>query len=368
MKRQGRRCTSRSAPSPRRSRCQCRGCPPHRPQQRGAGHRQPRMTTARPPSTAGSLKGEGGDAPPSSSRRCAEGDYSFVDLTQPAFDLTDRGVEGRAPFRVPSMPSSMPSAASIAAARRCMPRCCCATTSANAMTGTPVTLVVERPDGVEYLAHHADDKGAGGRSARLRHQSRSRRAALWRIKALTDPNGDAVGETSFLVEDYIPDRIEFDLKSKTARVTAGDGVQLTVDGRYLFGAPGAGLDLEANADDRCRTPRPSRNGRTTLRPDGRTPRHRSRSMPTACRRPTSTAAPRSTCALPELPVTTKPLKADVAVRMREPGGRAVEQTVSLPVQPLQAAARHQGQFRGWRRARRPARGIRASSRSIRTAS
>jgi uncharacterized protein YfaS (alpha-2-macroglobulin family) len=42
-------------------------------------------------------------------------------------------------------------------------------------------------------------------------------------------------------------------------------------------------------------------------------------------------------ALPELPVTSKPLKADVAVRMREPGGRAVERTASLPIaaaQPL----------------------------------
>src|SRR5207244_3863440 len=41
--------------------------------------------------------------------------------------------------------------------------------------------------------------------------------------------------------------------------------------------------------------------------------------------------------LPDLPSTTRPLKADVAVRMREPGGRAVEQTATLPVkaeQPL----------------------------------
>ena len=41
--------------------------------------------------------------------------------------------------------------------------------------------------------------------------------------------------------------------------------------------------------------------------------------------------------LPELPVTTRPLKADVAVRLREPGGRAVERTASLPIvasQPL----------------------------------
>ena len=49
--------------------------------------------------------------------------------------------------------------------------------SANAMTGTPLTLVVDRPDGVEYLAHHAERHGRRCRNARHRHQSRSPRAA-----------------------------------------------------------------------------------------------------------------------------------------------------------------------------------------------
>ena len=39
--------------------------------------------------------------------------------------------------------------------------------------------------------------------------------------------------------------------------------------------------------------------------------------------------------LPDLPVTTKQLRADVSVRMREPGGRAVEQTASLPIEATQ---------------------------------
>jgi alpha-2-macroglobulin len=82
----------------------------------------------KPPHRAGPrLKGEGGAAPALLIARSGEGDYSFIDLTQPAFDLTDRGVDGRA-APAPSMPSSMPSAASTAAARRCTPPCCCATT------------------------------------------------------------------------------------------------------------------------------------------------------------------------------------------------------------------------------------------------
>ena len=46
---------------------------------------------------AGLMKGEGGQAPALVVAQSADGDYSFLDLQQPAFDLTDRGVTGRAP-------------------------------------------------------------------------------------------------------------------------------------------------------------------------------------------------------------------------------------------------------------------------------
>jgi uncharacterized protein YfaS (alpha-2-macroglobulin family) len=31
----------------------------------------------------------------------------------------------------------------------------------------------------------------------------------WRVRAFTDPKAPSVGETTFMVEDYIADRIEF---------------------------------------------------------------------------------------------------------------------------------------------------------------
>ena len=113
----------------------------------------------------------------------------------------------------------------------------------------------------------------------------------------------------------------------------GDGVQLTVDGRYLFGAPGAGLDLEATltllADA---TPFPQwKDYGFGLMDERLDPvQINAEGLPQT----DISGRAEINLRLPELPVTTKPLKADVAVRMREPGGRAVEQTVSLPVQPL----------------------------------
>jgi alpha-2-macroglobulin len=172
----------------------------------------------------GLLKGEGGDVPALVVAQSAESDYSFVDLLQPAFDLTDRGVEGRAPSGAVD--------AFVYAERGVYRRgetvhatVLLRDEKAMAMTGMPVTLIVQRPDGVEYLSTTLDDKGAGGHSHSFPINAVAQ-GGTWRIIAKTDPNGDAVGETTFLVEDYIPDRIEFDLTSKSAKATTGDGATL----------------------------------------------------------------------------------------------------------------------------------------------
>jgi uncharacterized protein YfaS (alpha-2-macroglobulin family) len=279
----------------------------------------------------GLLQGEGGDAPALVVAQSAEGDYSFVDLTQPAFDLTDRGVEGR--------PEPGAVDAFVYTERGVYRRGETVHTavllrdaSANAMTGTPVTLVVERPDGVEYSRTTLNDMGSGAATLDIKINPIAQ-GGTWRVRALTDPNGESVGETSFLVEDYIPDRIEFDLKSKTATATVGGGVQLTVDGRYLFGAPGAGLDLEATltllSDS---TPFPQWKDYVFGLMDERLDpiQINAEDLPQT----DINGHAEIDLRLPDLPVTTKPLKADIAVRMREPGGRAVEQTVTLPVESL----------------------------------
>ena len=64
------------------------------------------------------------------------------------------------------------------------------------------------------------------------------------MRAFTDPKRPPVGETTFLVEDYVPDRLEFDLASPAKSISRTTPAEVTVDGRYLYGAPAAELDLE----------------------------------------------------------------------------------------------------------------------------
>src|SRR5438270_258196 len=67
-----------------------------------------------------------------------------------------------------------------------------------------------------------------------------------RVRAVTDPKGSSVGETTFMVEDYVPERIEFDLSTKDKQIKAEAPVELKVDGHFLYGAPASGLQLEGD--------------------------------------------------------------------------------------------------------------------------
>src|SRR5204862_168432 len=115
----------------------------------------------------------------------------------------------------------------------------------NAMAGGPLTLVIERPDGVEFRRAQLPDQGAGGRSLVLPLNS-AVPTGTWRVRAFTDPKGSSVGETTFMVEDYIPERIEFDVSAKEKMIKAELPVELKVAGKFLYGAPASGLQLEGD--------------------------------------------------------------------------------------------------------------------------
>jgi len=76
-----------------------------------------------------------------------------------------------------------------------------------AVTGVPLTLVVTRSDGVEYRRNVVPDQGIGGRSLDVPIIS-SAPTGTGRVAAFTDPKRPAIGEATFLVEDYVADRLE----------------------------------------------------------------------------------------------------------------------------------------------------------------
>ncbi|KZD21387.1 alpha-2-macroglobulin family protein [Tardiphaga robiniae] len=279
---------------------------------------------------AGLAKGEGGLSPALLTVTSDKNDYAFLSLKSNAFDLSDRGVSGRA---VPA------GADAFVYAERGVYRsgetvyltALLRDGQGNAVTSGPMTLVVERPDGVEFRRAVLQDQGAGGRSLTLPLNS-AVPTGTWRVRAFTDPKAPSIGETTFMVEDYVPDRIEFDISSKDKLIKANAPVELKVDGRFLYGAPASGLQLEG---DLLVSPAANRPGFAGYQfgvadeesaSNERTPIE---GLPEADANGVATFP----VSLAKPPSSTRPQEAQIFIRMTEAGGRAVERKFVLPVAP-----------------------------------
>jgi alpha-2-macroglobulin len=279
---------------------------------------------------AGFARGEGGLSP-AMLVADGKGDYAFLSLKGPAFDLTDRGVAGRTV------------AAGLDAfvyAERGVYRtgetvyltALLRDAQGVAVTGVPVTLVVDRPDGVEYRRTVVQDQGIGGRALSLPMIS-SAPTGTYRVRAYTDPKGPSIGATSFLVEDYVPDRIEFDLASPTGKLSKATPAEVTVDGRFLYGAPAAGLDLEGEMKIKAADTRPGFAGYQFGSNDDEDAVKSEQTSLEDMPQTDDSGKASFTVTLDKMPSTSRPLEAQVTVRLVESGGRAVERNLTLPIVP-----------------------------------
>ncbi len=89
-----------------------------------------------------------------------------------------------------------------------------------AKTDLPLTLVVKRPDGVEYKRASVADQGLGGRAFAVPLLSGAP-AGKWTIDAYADPKAPGIGHAEFLLEDYVPERLDFTLEARQAGGHAG---------------------------------------------------------------------------------------------------------------------------------------------------
>jgi len=277
---------------------------------------------------AGLARGEGGLAP-AAIVASEKNDYAFLSLKSPAFDLSDRGVGGR------PVPAGLDAfvytergvyrtgeTVAVTALLR--------DARGIAAPNVPLTLVIARPDGVEYRRALVADQGLGGRSMIVPIVA-SASAGTWRIVAYTDPKRPPVGETTFMVEDYVADRIEFSLTSAAKGISPAAPAQLSVDGHFLYGAPASNLELSGEATIAAAKELPGFPGYTFGFFDDEV---------TAVRQelddlPGTDATGKATfpVRLDKVPASGRPLEAQITVRMTESGGRAVERKLTLPVTP-----------------------------------
>ncbi|MBL4928290.1 alpha-2-macroglobulin family protein [Tabrizicola sp. KVB23] len=191
---------------------------------------------------AGLTKGTGAATPALVVAKEGDQDVAFLSLQDPEFDLSDRGVEGRE--AAPPVDVFLATdRGAYRAGETVNVTALTRDTESRAIEGLPLTAVLTRPDGVEYSRALAQDAGGGGHVFALPVAGNAPRG-VWRLDMYADPNDAALTSQTFLVEDFLPERIDFTLALPETPVRLGETPDLKVDARYLFGAPGADLAVE----------------------------------------------------------------------------------------------------------------------------
>ncbi|PYE85320.1 alpha-2-macroglobulin family protein [Phyllobacterium leguminum] len=278
----------------------------------------------------GLARGTAGLTPAVLTAKDGESDYVFLDLTRAGFDLSDRGVTGRP---VPGAIDIMAwTERGIYRAGETVHATALSRDHAGmAVENLPLTFVFMRPDGVEDRRMVSGGAALGGHVVELPLPQNAMRGT-WHMRIFTDPKMPAISDTAFLVQDFVPDRIAFDLTSDAKEIATGKPARVNVDGRYLYGAPAAGLTLEGEVNLKTTRERMAYPGYLFGLADDEA---EEASRIDLGQLPVLDANGKASfdVNIDETPSTTRPLLANVVVRMRELGGRAVERSLVLPVVP-----------------------------------
>ncbi len=194
----------------------------------------------------GLMRGEGGDAPLLVTARAGEGDYNVLRLSGPELVLDERGVAGRAvPAKADAYlytergvyrPGETVHLSVLLRDR-----------SARAMGEVPLTLKITRPTGTLLKTMLMTGDTLGGYLYKI-PLSPAALAGGWWVEAFLDPEGEPVGQASFQVEDFVPQRVALSVETGKDTLTVDEPVALTAQGTFFYGPPAAGLMTSGGID------------------------------------------------------------------------------------------------------------------------
>jgi alpha-2-macroglobulin len=280
------------------------------------------------------FNGKGGDEPVVVMAYGSDGDFSFLDLRRAAFDLTDRGVGGRAtPGPIDAFlytergvyrPGETVQSVTLLRDRL------------GAAVSAPLTLIATRPDGMEFarttVAGASLAAGTAAWAVPLRNTSPHGR---WQIAAYIDPKADPVGRVQFDVADFVPQRLKVTLTAEDKVAHANSDLHVRAESRFLYGAPASGLSGEGQMRiDADSDPFPAFPQYQFGRVDDT---FAEVSVDLTVPVSDATGVTEVTGTIGDLADTTLPLKASVKVSIHEPGGRTTDKSIDIPVRTRDVA-------------------------------
>ncbi|MET0181838.1 MAG: alpha-2-macroglobulin [Caulobacterales bacterium] len=258
----------------------------------------------------------------------AGGDFAALDLNRSALDLSDRNVDGR---RTPGDIDAYiyTERGVYRPGERARIIGLIRDPAGRAITNRESTLVVYRPNGTEARRIRMRPAVMGGAVAQNFQLDRSAPRGMWRADLLVDGQDDPAGSVSFSVEDFVPQRLRVRMTANEAALVRGQSRPIAVQADFLYGAPGGGLNVEAEARLTV-DPNPFPEARGYL--FGKTDESFSEQL---IQLPATTTdgsgAAQLLFNLQTPPETSLPLRARVVASVADPGGRVVREGFTIPV-------------------------------------
>ncbi|MDH3264642.1 MAG: MG2 domain-containing protein, partial [Paracoccaceae bacterium] len=281
---------------------------------------------------AGLTRGTGGAAPALVTAEEGEDDIAFLSLTDPEFDLSDRGVEGRE--AAPPIDLFLTTErGAYRAGETIFATALARDGQAAAIEGLPLTAILTRPDGVEYARHLSQSSQAGGHVFAVPVSASAPRGA-WKLAVHADPKAAPLATTTVLVEDFLPERIDFTLTLPEGPISLSDAPLLSLEARYLFGPPAADLAVEGSVQLTAVRGLPGFPGYLFGRHDA--PFEARYAFFESGLRTDAEGRATIPVAFPEVAAVDRPLQARVSATVAEGSGRPVERRIERLLEPASA--------------------------------
>lgn len=277
------------------------------------------------------LKGEGPKQPKMIMAFGKEGDYAVLDLSRAPLDLSEFDVTGRKVAKATDLFGYFErgvyrpgETAHLTVLFR--------DAEGKIKPTQPLTLSVKRPNGLEVYKERiapAELDANGGALIWAYIVPKSAQRGMWSVDISEDGLGN-IGRTRFSVEDFVPAKLRLSIEADLSPMTAKGRRDITLDSQFLYGAPGAGLEGEAEARIRI-DPKPFAGFETySFGPAETNFEEQFVTLETGV---TDGAGklPLSFDLKDQNLSSSHPLRAEITVGVAEPGGRYVRDSVRIPV-------------------------------------
>ncbi|MCS5711325.1 alpha-2-macroglobulin family protein [Candidatus Berkiella aquae] len=191
------------------------------------------------------LNGKGGNRPAFLTASIEGKQFTLLSLKNEAFDLSDRGVDGRAPAG-PVEAYLYTERGIYRPGETVHHLCLLRDNKGQAITKLPITLKIMRPDGVITQESVLQDAGNGSYALDYTINSAAQ-TGVWTAAIYTDPKANELSRTSFEVNDFVPPRIEVKTSSSVPSIAPHQSNSLAVQATYYFGPPGANLKVTSES-------------------------------------------------------------------------------------------------------------------------